>query len=62
MSFIQFFRILWAGRWIVAVAAAGCFIAALLTTQILPTRYEAKSRVMMELLKPEWPGLAQRGR
>ncbi|KQR88061.1 Wzz/FepE/Etk N-terminal domain-containing protein [Sphingomonas sp. Leaf343] len=53
MSFLQFCRILWARRWIVIAATAGCFLAALLTIQLLPTRYEAKSRVMLELLKPD---------
>ena len=53
MSLIQFFRILWARRWIVIAATAACFGAALLASQLLPTRYEAKSRVMLELLKPD---------
>lgn len=53
MSFLQFCRILWARRWIIIAATAGCFLAALLTIQILPARYEAKSRVMLELLKPD---------
>ncbi len=53
MSFVQFFRILWARRWIVAGATLACFGAALLASMLLPTRYTAQSRVMLDVVKPD---------
>lgn len=53
MSLLQFARILWARRAIILVATIACFLAALFAIWLLPTRYEAKSRVMMEIVKPD---------
>jgi len=53
MSFIQFFRILWARRAIILIATLSCFVAAILVAKILPPRYEAKSRVMLDIVKPD---------
>lgn len=53
MSFLQFVRILWARRALILVATAGCFLAALLVALILPARYEARSRVMLDIVKPD---------
>lgn len=53
MSFVQFFRILWARRAIVLTSLLGCFLAALLMAKILPERFDAKSRVMLDIVKPD---------
>ncbi|MEZ5656809.1 MAG: chain length determinant protein [Sphingobium sp.] len=53
MSFIQFFRILWARRAIVLLSTIGCFIAAALVIASVPPRYSAGSRLMLDLLKPD---------
>lgn len=53
MSLIQFLRILWARRYIVAAAAISCVVGAILVIIVLPPRFEAHSRVLMNLLKPD---------
>lgn len=53
MSFIQFFRIIWARRAIILLSTLGCFIAAALVVASVPPRYEATSRLMLDLLKPD---------
>lgn len=53
MSFVQFFRILWARRWIIVAATASCFIAAVAIGSLLPTRYTSTSRVMLDIVKPD---------
>lgn len=53
MSFVQFFRILWARRAITLIALLGCLLAATLVTRIMPERYDAKSRVMLDIVKPD---------
>ena len=53
MSIIQFLRILWARRLITILATVSCVIGAFIVTQILPPRYQAYSRVMMDLVKPD---------
>lgn len=53
MSLLQFFRILWARRLIIAVAVLGCFLTAIAIGKILPARYVATSRVMLDLVKPD---------
>lgn len=53
MSIFQFLRIFWARRLIVAAAAMSCLIGALIVVLILPERWEASSRVMLNLLKPD---------
>ncbi|MET0269215.1 MAG: Wzz/FepE/Etk N-terminal domain-containing protein [Sphingomonas sp.] len=53
MSFIQFFRILWARKLIVIGTTLVCFLAALVSSYVLPERYEARSRVMMDLIQPD---------
>ena len=53
MSFIQFFRILWARRAIILLATLACFIAAAVVVAIVPPRYTATSRLMLDLLKPD---------
>ncbi len=53
MSLIQFLRILAARRGIVLAALLSCFIVALIMTQILPKRYEATARVMIDTTTPD---------
>jgi uncharacterized protein involved in exopolysaccharide biosynthesis len=53
MSIFQFLRIFWAHRWIPIVTTVSCFIGALIVVLIVPPRYEATSRVMLNLLKPD---------
>jgi polysaccharide biosynthesis transport protein len=53
MSLIQFLRILVARRAILLAALLSCFIVALVMTQILPKRYEATARVMLDTVTPD---------
>ena len=53
MSFIQFFRILWARRAIILTGTLACFAAGLLVIQLVPPRYVANSRVMLDIVKPD---------
>lgn len=53
MNFNQFFRVLWARRIIVIAVTLACFVAAFAVAKILPARYEAKSRVMLDVVKPD---------
>lgn len=53
MSFIQFFRILWARRGITILATLGCFLAALAVAKSLPPVYQANSRLMLDIVKPD---------
>lgn len=53
MSILQFLRILAAHRMIVLVSLLSCFAMAAIGSQILTPRYQATSRIMIELLKPD---------
>jgi uncharacterized protein involved in exopolysaccharide biosynthesis len=53
VSIVQFLRILWARRWLVVAATVSCVIGAFIVTRIVPPRYQAQSRVMLELVKPD---------
>lgn len=53
MSMIQFFRILWARRWIVVVATLACLLGAAVIGKIFPARFKADSRVMLDIVKPD---------
>lgn len=53
MSLIQFFRILWARRLIILAATFSCVLGCVALTFILPQRWEAHTRVMLNLLKPD---------
>ncbi|MBB3892076.1 uncharacterized protein involved in exopolysaccharide biosynthesis [Phenylobacterium haematophilum] len=53
MSIIQFLRILWARRWVTVAATISCVLGAFIVTLIVPPRYSAYSRVMMDLVKPD---------
>lgn len=53
MSIFQFLRILWARRVLIVAATISCVIGAFIVIQIVPPRYQAQSRVILELLKPD---------
>jgi uncharacterized protein involved in exopolysaccharide biosynthesis len=53
MSLTQFLRILWARRMLVLVTTISAFVAAFLVAQLLPERYEARARVLLDLGKPD---------
>lgn len=53
MSPIQFFRIFWARRIILIVSILSCVAAAFLVGSLLPARYKANSRVMLDIVKPD---------
>lgn len=53
MSLLQFLRILMARKGIVITAFLGALVTALLVSQLLPKRFEATSRVILDVLKPD---------
>jgi uncharacterized protein involved in exopolysaccharide biosynthesis len=53
MSIQQFFAILWARRAFVFVTLAGALIGASLVAFLVPPRYEATSRLMLNFIKPD---------
>ena len=53
MSFVQFFRILWAHRLLVILSTLACASAAFLVAKLTPERYDAQSRVMLDVMKPD---------
>jgi polysaccharide biosynthesis transport protein len=53
MSLIQFLRILWARKAILLAALLSCVIIAIIVSQILPKRYEATARVMLDTVTPD---------
>lgn len=53
MSISQFFRMLWARRLVIAVTTGIALLIAAAALLILPTRYEATSRVMLDIVKPD---------
>lgn len=53
MSLIQFLRILIARRWIILATAVSCLVVALIVGALLPKRYEARARIMLDVVKPD---------
>jgi uncharacterized protein involved in exopolysaccharide biosynthesis len=53
MNITQFFRILWARRFIVLATTAIIFIGAIGITRTITPRYEASSRVLLDMFKPD---------
>lgn len=53
MSLIQFLRMLYARRMIVLATFLSCLITAAITAFVLPPRYEARARIMLDVLKPD---------
>jgi uncharacterized protein involved in exopolysaccharide biosynthesis len=53
MSILQFLRIFWARRLLIAAATVSFVVGAYIVALVLPPRWEAHSSVMMGLLKPD---------
>src|SRR5271155_2182386 len=53
MSIIQFLRILWARRWITVIATVSCVVGAALVVLVVPPRWEAHTRIMLDVIKPD---------
>lgn len=53
MNIANFFRILWVRRNLILVTTLSALAAALLVIKIVPARYQATSRVMLEVVKPD---------
>jgi polysaccharide biosynthesis transport protein len=53
VNIIQFFRILWARRWIILPAFLVCVTTATLVVQFLPERYKATTRLVLDTFKPD---------
>ncbi|MEO6092975.1 MAG: Wzz/FepE/Etk N-terminal domain-containing protein [Novosphingobium sp.] len=49
MNLVQFFRILWARRWIIIVSTVSCFLAGVLALLLLPKYYTASARVLLNV-------------
>jgi uncharacterized protein involved in exopolysaccharide biosynthesis len=53
MSIFQFLRILWAHRYVTLATTVCTVLGALIAVLLIPPRYEAVSRVMLNTLKPD---------
>lgn len=53
MSILQFLKIFWARRVFILAATVSCLIGALIVVLILPARWDATTRVMLNILKPD---------
>lgn len=53
MSIIQFFRIIWAYRLLIVVSTLVCTVVGVTFVQLVKPRYEAQSRVMLDVIKPD---------
>ncbi|MCT2398407.1 Wzz/FepE/Etk N-terminal domain-containing protein [Novosphingobium mangrovi (ex Huang et al. 2023)] len=52
MSLIQLLRILWVRRAAFAISMVACLFIAVIAILVLPQQYEAKSRVLLDLMRP----------
>ncbi len=53
MSINQFFRILWSWRLLIAATTVGAVVLSLFVAWLMPPRYEATSRLMLDIVKPD---------
>lgn len=53
MSISHFFRILWVRRTLILATTLAALAAALVVIAIVPPRYEASSRLMLDIVKPD---------
>jgi uncharacterized protein involved in exopolysaccharide biosynthesis len=53
VSLAQFFRILYARRLILIISLVTCLATAVAMIQVLPKRYSAHARVMLDIIKPD---------
>ena len=53
MSIAQIWRIIIARRGIIIATTLACLIAAILSGVLIPSRFKATSRVMLDVVKPD---------
>jgi succinoglycan biosynthesis transport protein ExoP len=53
VSLLQFLRILFARRGLILAAALSCFIVAIVVAKIVPPRYDAEARILLDVVKPD---------
>lgn len=53
MNLIQFLRILWARRWMVLLPALVALVIGLVISALLPARYPATARLMLDTIRPD---------
>ncbi len=53
MNIQQFFRILWARKLIILVLMGSALIGALAVIKLIPPRYDASSRMMLDIVRPD---------
>lgn len=53
MSIIQFLRIVWAYRVLILLTTVVCLVAAVTVVELVTPRYQAQSRVMLDVIKPD---------
>jgi uncharacterized protein involved in exopolysaccharide biosynthesis len=53
MSIFQFLRIIWAYRLMILTSTVVCTLSAVIMVQVVKPRYEAQSRVMLDVIKPD---------
>lgn len=53
MNIVQFLRILWARAFLIVICTVFTFVGGFVVTLVVQPRYEATSRVMLSILKPD---------
>lgn len=53
MSIFQFFRIIWARRWVIVAIFVTAVVAASVVVAVVPPRYKAESRVILDIIRPD---------
>lgn len=53
MSLMQFFRVLWLRRWVIMGLTLAALAIGFVVVKLMPQKYSAHSRVMLELVKPD---------
>ena len=53
MGLLQLFRIFWVRRWLVVAMTVACLVGAVVIVRLIPPRYEATSRIMLNIIKPD---------
>ncbi|MBI1198446.1 MAG: hypothetical protein GC203_11345 [Phenylobacterium sp.] len=53
MSIFQFFRILWARRWVTVMTTVAVLTLGVLVILVVPPRYKAETRVILDVIKPD---------
>ncbi len=53
MSIVQFVNILVARRWIILLSLITCVVVAVGVAKVLPERYQARARVLLDVVKPD---------